>query len=160
MKLKRFEILSVCETLDKYKGSDKKVFMYYVSKLRKSLDDERNLIIETGRPSERYLKYESLKKEIAEKYCEKDESGNLKYYDKKYKIMDNCQDIVKEELVKLNEEYKEDIEKRKKEFSEFMLFLDQEVECDISKIPLSYIPDQISREDMDNIIKCVDNDVV
>ncbi len=43
MFLKRIELIEMCEVLDSFKEDLNKMFVYYVSKIRKALEEERKL---------------------------------------------------------------------------------------------------------------------
>lgn len=153
MKLKRSDVLEIYEVLNSFKDDFDKEFMYYVSKLSKSLEDERNAIIEVGRPSEEYLKYEKQRVEIINKYCEKDASGKL--VEEKingvavFKPIQENKEILKNELKNLYDSNKEIVNKGKEAILKFIDFLKEETEINLGQIPFKYIPQTINKEKMD-----------
>lgn len=160
MKLKRSDVLEIYEVLDSFKDDFDKEFMYYVSKLSKSLEDERNAIIEVGRPSDEYLKYENQRKEIINKYCEKDSSGNsieVKENGKiGVKIIPEQKENLREELNNLYNSNKEIVNKGKEAILKFIDFLKEETEVNLVKIPFKYIPQTINKEKMDVLLSIIE----
>ncbi len=158
MFLKRIELIEMCEVLDSFKEDLNKMFVYYVSKIRKALEEERKLILDAGKPSQEYLKYESKKKELINKCCEKDESGKLKEFNGNYKVILDKKEEFEKEWKDLVETFKEEIDKRKNELKEFTKFLEEDVEVNVDKIPLKLIPDIISKEKMDVLLSIIKED--
>jgi predicted transcriptional regulator len=145
--------------LDSFKEDLNKMFVYYVSKISKSLEDEKKLILDAGKPSQEYLKYESKKRDVLNTFGVKDEHGKLKEIDGKYNIILEKKEEFQKEWKDLIETFKEEIDKRKKELVEFTKFLEEDVEINIDKIPLKLIPEIITKEKMDILLSIIKEEV-
>jgi len=148
MKLKRFEIVDVCDVIDKMTGDYNKIFSYHISKIRKVLANEYELIVETGKPSKEYANYELERRRIINNNCVKDENNKLVEESGKFKIIKGNEEIVKTALRDLYNKNQDLITKREEEIKEFIKFLDEEIEVSIDQIPFSCLPELISKEDM------------
>jgi dsDNA-specific endonuclease/ATPase MutS2 len=155
MKLKKFEVVEICETIDSLNISkDYKFFLYVILKARKKLEDDYLLILETIKPDVEYIKFIQERKQIIDKYCEKNEE-KLIDYNNKYKVIEGNEEIVKKEVENLFNKYKESIEKRKKEIKDIEIFLNSEIEVDLDKISIQHVPNELNKAQMNCLLPLI-----
>lgn len=115
-------------------------FAYAIAKNKKVIETEIEVLKESVKPSEKFTEYEKKKAEIVKKYADKDEKGNYKADANNQYVVETQKVEFEKEVAPLNEEYKEEIDKRDaqvKEFNEVML-----------KAEAKFIPFKIKKEDV------------
>jgi hypothetical protein len=157
MKLKRFEIVEICNAIETIKGDFNKFFLYSLSKIQKTLQSEYELILETIKPSEDYLKYEYEKKQLIKTYCEKDLNGNVIETAGRVRVERGSEKMLKDSLSSLYVNNKDLVDKRNTEMKQIVEFMDSDIELDITKIPLKDFPDIINNTTITNLYPIIDD---
>jgi len=125
-------------------------FAYAINKNKRKIDREIMLIQESIKLSERMEEFNKKRKELCEKYAEKDVNGKAVIVGNEYKILVRDNFNIKLDL--LEEEYKEDIEARKKDEEEFNKMVDEDdTDIDLHMIDIDLIPENITVAQMGQI---------
>lgn len=143
MKIKRRDLISLFNSLSELKKQmTGKVISFYVVKNIKILETEIEAIKTVVSPSQKRMEFENKKREILEKYCNRDENGNPIKTDNGYVFKSELQEILIKEFKDLDNQY-EDIIKEIKDIEEFM---NQDVEVELNEINLEHLPETVSGE--------------
>jgi hypothetical protein len=132
-------------------------FSYAVAKNINILKGEVESFRKAAMPTEIFQTYEKERFENASKHAEKGSDGKaLK------EVIDGIERFViknKEEFEKdykaIREKHKEAIQKREVQLKEMDEIMDEEVEIEVFAIPVSYIPEEITAEQMSAILPVI-----
>lgn len=75
------------------------------------------------------------------------------YQNRSNKIFDQYQDkeLIQQEFIKLQEEFKEEIEIFKKSIPEFETWINEEIELELRKIEFIHVPDELEKSVYDSL---------
>ncbi len=150
LSIRRMDIMKLSNILNRISqdinGKDYPIkFIYKLAKIKKVIDDE----VETYREMQQEIysiitEYEQKRVELLNKYGEKDENGNLKTDTMgNVVIPEDKRSEFDNEMKKLMEEYKEDIDKFNKKLEEHNEFLNEEIDFELPKLKLKDLPDNL-----------------
>lgn len=157
MKVSREKLFVLNMFLDRIKQEETKknvFFLYSIAKNKELIKSELTALEEARKPSEKKQEYEAKRIELCKKYCKKEESGNPIILDLGLPTARFDFDIEEknkfdEEMVPLQEEYKEILEEEKIQMEEFNNLLKEEIEVNLIKFQLSKLPESMTGNDFD-----------
>lgn len=128
-------------------------FKYAVAKNKKIIENQVNILRDTLKPSDEYIKLENERLAICNKYCERDEGGAP--------IMSNGSFVMKLETKEQSDkEIGDFLEKNRGAYDnemtksqEIVSILDEDAAVDLYKINIDSIPDAIKQVEMDILTK-------
>ena len=124
-------------------------FAYALSKNKKLIMREIEMLNEVIKQSEEYAKFEKKRVELCEKYAKKDEKGKPKIEKNEYLIANRKK--FEKELEKLRADNKEPLDKREIQVKEFNELLENESSYVPFKIKLEDVPKEITASQLDGI---------
>ena len=148
------ELYNVFESMKNIKNVE---FMYLIIKNKFKIKDEIEIFRQLSQPSDEYIEYLKELEEIAYKYAERDENGNLvrtatgiKVKDKNISLAENAVNHLKIKHKKAINEYEE----RQKQIEKI---LDEEIDIKLEKIPYDLLPkDEISGEQLEILFPIIE----
>lgn len=148
------ELYNVFESMKNIKNVE---FMYLIIKNKFKIKDEIEIFRQLSQPSDEYIEYLKELEEIAYKYAERDENGNLvrtatgiKVKDKNISLAENAVNHLKIKYKKAINEYEE----RQKQIEKI---LDEEIDIKLEKIPYDLLPkDEISGEQLEILFPIIE----
>lgn len=140
--MKRRDLVELWKMMDLYKGSKGVKFAYFLVRNKKKLQPEIEALEESLLPSEAFKGYDTERVKLAEFYSDKDPNGNPIVQNSNY-IINEKQTEFDTELASLKEKYKNVIDEREKQITDYNKMLDEEVEFDGFKINLTTLPEEI-----------------
>lgn len=129
-------------------------FAYWVSKNKKRILEEIKTIESSNEPTEWYKEFDKERVELCKKFANKDENWEAKIVGKSYDIFDT--DTFNEELEKLREKYKSDLEEMEKKNKEYEELLKEESTIDFFEIKNEIIPEIVTAKQLDPIMAVIE----
>ncbi len=161
MKLTKKEVLNLNTGLTSVGNLTGLQFVYAVARNLAVIKDEVMALQKAYKADEDFLAYEKERIALAKKYAEKHEGNPQKYIDRgveMFAIKD--QETFDEELGVFKKKYKKARDARKKQLGEFEVFLTEEVNLKIHKIPFKAVPKTITALQMSSILIMVESEGV
>ena len=93
-------------------------FSYFIAKNKIFIKDEIEALNEAKKPPVGFVAYDNKRVELARKYADRDQNGNVKIEDNNFVITENF-DKFRVELEKLKEKYKDPIAEYEAQIKEF-----------------------------------------
>jgi hypothetical protein len=158
MKEKRITFINIYSVLKELENEKAPVrFSFAVVKNLKELQNEIEPLQKiTMQSIEENEKYESERKDIIEKFCEKDEKGKPKIENNQYKIPPGSMNGFNYEMEQLNVKYpevKENLDKREKEIQEL---IQEEIEVKLNKIHLKDLPESLTPKQVEILMPIIE----
>lgn len=144
--MKKQDALNLFQGLNTLAGLKGVKFSYAVAKNINILKGEVESLEKSITPSEEFSEYDKKRIELAKKYAELDESGELKSKD--FKIIFTDEAGFKKALAPLLEEYKDALAKRDEQMKEYAELLKEESDVQLHKLKIEDVPEDISTEQM------------
>ena len=156
-KVTRRKLMELAEAIDGVGGLSGIKFCYGVMKNSKQIMPELEALATGLKHSKRFKEYNEKRLELCEKMAKKDENG------KPIKVplpeqgrgamtyVFTSQVEFDKELDKLREEYKGELEERKKLVEEYEVALDEEIDMDYYMIEFSDVPENITSKQLNGI---------
>lgn len=130
-------------------------FTFAVSKNKQILQVELDKIREMSQMTAEYKVYEAERVAINKKYAEKDSESKPIIENKNYKITNANKKAFEKEMAELKEKNKDLIEAREKQSIEIAEYARAEILLDLKSIPLKFIPEDITVDQMDILAKLI-----
>ena len=114
---------------------------------------------EVATPGESYIEYEQKRNDIIVEYAKADGDGNIVLNDQRGVVFeDGKDDIAKESITSLNDEYVDILEERTKDINEYNELIMRDVELNIQEINIDDVPDDIGEDVflMKNLMPMID----
>ena len=130
---------------DNLSSKDQKLtqFLYALQRNKLLIQDEKLAIEATVQPSERFKEYEKKRLDIISRCVERDERGEIVWADKERGmplIGKENQSVAEREILKLRDEYGDEIEAQTTKIAELDNILEEEVDIDFYRIPIDCFP--------------------
>lgn len=164
MKIKRKTLASMWGLINKILGEKTSVkFHYLMLKNKKLLEPEIESLQKTNEPPQGKTEFEEKRVKLCKEYAEKDEAGKPKLEDdqfgnKNFVVPDEAKPEFEEKLAVLKEEYKSAFDEFEKQQKDFLDLLEEEVEIELARIPLSIMPEDIVGTDVELLFDLIDED--
>ena len=145
---KRVEVLNIYTVLTNMKGNYVPKLKYALKRNKDLISKEYDKINESSETKiEKFKEYEDKRIEKIGICAARDEQGRaIQETPNTIKIREDKLEEFKVFIAALNEEYKEALEKRKKEIKDFEKSLEEEIEIEVYKISNDLIPEDLSQE--------------
>lgn len=148
--MKRKEITTILNSLNEVSEIKGVKFAFAILKNRKKLEtqieEDKTIFEEILKPSEGFKEFETKRVDICVLYSEKDENGDPITENDQYKI--NELDKFNSELTLLSDKYKEEIEGRYKQVSEYNSLMEENIVIDFVKVNYEDLPSDISEKQL------------
>jgi len=146
------ELFSTLNTLGKLQGVK---FTYAVARNIAALKNEVEAINKSLEPSSEFMVYDKERVELAQKFAKKDEKDKPLTENNRY-VMEDEKGFDKA-FAKLQEKHKEIIEKREKQFKDYIELLAEEAgNIELYKVKLEHVPEPITALQMNGILPIID----
>lgn len=156
MKLTKQGILDLNAALNSCGNLTGVKFAYAIARNKTKLKPEIEAMQEAYKASDSFLQYDKERIELAIKHAKKID-GKPQIENGEYVIEDK--EKFDNDLKLLRETHREAIEARGKQEKDFTELLKEEVEIDLYTIPPSYVPENISANQMTGIISIVQEEL-
>lgn len=142
------DVLNIHKCLsDLYKVKGNVYFSFAIAKNIKATEQLIEPLQTSLEPLDDLKEFEVKRKEICEKYCEKDAMGQpIINPNSTYVIKPDNMDLVDEMVNKLKEEYTEAFKDRQKQIDDYNELLLETISVELCTISLEHFPEQISAE--------------
>ncbi len=158
IKMKNEELGKIYTRLEKCNNLRGVKLAYAIAKNKMSLEKELKTLQKVNEPSNDFKTYLQKRRKLLEKYCEKDENGNLKTESIpngiRYVGVEKNKDFQKE-LKKLMSDNMKLIKKQTDKDNEYQRFLQEESDLELHKIDFKMIPEDITVEQMEALTPMV-----
>lgn len=138
------ELYALYSSLQALQGAGGARFAYAISKNKKFIQEELELVEKSLIQSDEYKAYEAKRIELCKKHAEKDVNGEAKMTNNTFDIIDRKK--FDKELKVLQDEYKDTLEEHLKKVEEYNKLLDMDTEITFFKIKLEILPDTYEEE--------------
>lgn len=138
------ELYALYSSLQALQGAGGARFAYAISKNKKFIQEELELVEKSLVQSDEYKAYEAKRIELCKKHSHKDENGEAKMTNNTFDIIDRKK--FDKELKVLQDEYKDTLEEHLKKVEEYNKLLDMDTEITFFKIKLEILPDTYEEE--------------
>lgn len=149
IKIKRSIFYSMYQIMLALKGRYTREFRASLARNKDNLKTEYDIIAEELKSKdEKYNEYEQKRMELFKNNVEFDSNGvPVQLAPGAYKIKADKAKSFKEDTEKLNNEYKDAIDKRKPELVENEKYLDEEIKIDFDLLKESDIPEELNQDE-------------
>jgi len=156
-KVERIKLFGLLNAIESVKTIKDVKFAYALVKNKKRIKEEIELLKEATKVSDKLQEYEKKRIMLCKQYCEKDDNKKPIIKNNSYCGLDNNKNF-NEEIKKLREEYKEELDNREKQIEDYNKLLEEKVEIDFYKISLKNIPQDISAEQLEPLMILVNEE--
>jgi hypothetical protein len=125
-------------------------FAYAVSKNKKFIQDELELVEKTLVQSDAFKEYEGKRVELCAKHSNKQENGEPVMKDNMYDIIDRKK--FDKELKVLQAEYKEAMDEHLQKVKDYETLLEEDSDIEFKTIKLEVVPTEITASRLDPIL--------
>jgi len=151
--MKRKEINLYLKSLNEVSEIKGVKFAFSIFKNRKKLEnqieEDKTIFEEILKPSDGFKEFESNRIDLCVKHSEKDDNGNPITENDQYKIID--MDLFNSELNNLSELYKNDIDIRYKQVSEYNKIMEEDIVIDFVKVDYNDLPEDVTEKQLRSI---------
>lgn len=148
------ELYNVFESMKNIKNVE---FMYLIIKNKFKIKDEIEIFRQLSQPSDEYIEYLKELEEIAYKYAERDENGNLVRTATGIKVKDKNISLAENAVNHLKIKYKKAINEYEEKQKQIEKILDEEIDIKLEKIPYDLLPkDEISGEQLEILFPIIE----
>ena len=119
-------------------------FAYFIAKNKRLLSSEIEILSNMITPNEKYKEYDLQRVQINEKYCEKDNNGNLIIKDNSYIIKSESLNEFHKELNILKEQYSDYIKEHNKMIEQYNSLLLDKININLHQINITDISGDIN----------------
>ena len=157
LKITKLNLYRLNQALESITPTNKDL-TYTLIKNKKALETEVSAIEEARNFSNPdFLKYQEELNKVAQEYGEKDSSGRVVTTGTGFRVVDSEKAEEVQELVKkLQDKYKDGIDKQNEDTIKFEEMLTEEITVEVTPIKFSDLPDDISKEVMELIIDIIE----
>lgn len=124
-----------------------KKFIFAITINEENLLKEITAITKTTIPDDEYIKYEIERESILHEHAELDDDGKYIYKANSIKIKEQEKQIVSDKISELNKVHSAVIEKRNKDYKDFMAVLESKTIVDLQMVDFDDVPNEISKYD-------------
>ena len=146
-----FELLNALQGVSDLQGVK---FAYVVTKNMNKIRSEIKILQKSVKTPEKFSEYENKRMRICNKYCAKDKDNKPIIENNAYTGLDDNK-FFSFEIDKLQKEYKETIDKRKKQAEEYKVMLEEETKVELYKVSLKNVPEKITAQQLEKIMPIV-----
>lgn len=139
------ELYALYSSLQALQGAGGARFAYAISKNKKFIQEELELVEKSLIQSDEYKAYEAKRIELCKKHSHKDENGEAKMTNNTFDIIDRA--AFDTELKVLQEAYSVELENHLKKVEEYNKLLETDTEITFFKIKLEIVPDTYQDKD-------------
>lgn len=139
MKVKRTELIKLKNGIEACGNLTGGKFVYAINKNKRLIEQEENTCKNILKEKKEYTEYEVKRKEICEKYCEKDKNNQPVIVNRKYVGLDTNKEF-KTEMGILTTKYKEAIEVRRKQIMDYNEIMVGETEINLHVVKKQDVP--------------------
>lgn len=150
MKVKRVELMQLGNSFNAVSDLKGVKFAYAILKNKKIIANELEVLQTLAKPNPKFREYETKRVALCEEYCDKDEKGKPKVEKNNYVGLEENEKF-KEELNKLQEEYKSVLDNQNKKREEYITLMQEEIEIDLYKVILDNLPEDITPKQLESI---------
>jgi len=158
MKIKREKLISIWGLVNRLSNEKTSVkFHYLMLKNKRQIEPEMKSLQEAQQPPEGFKEFEAKRMEACNEACEKKdgkpriEGGNFVIPEEKRAEFDTT-------LEKLKDEYKEVLDKITDNQKQFGELVEEEIEVEFTRIPMSIVPQTMLGGDVDLLFDLIDED--
>ena len=148
--MKRFELFTLLDSLDKLDNLTGVKFNYAIDKNREMIQKEVESMKKLNEPSTEFQIYDKIRLQLLQKFADKDESGNPKFAQinnmVRFDIPEKNMKKFQVELDKSTKEYETAIKDRDKQVFEYDKFLQEEVKLNFETFTPKDLDNKINGE--------------
>ena len=148
--MKRFELFTLLDNLDKLDNLTGVKFNYVIDKNRELIEKEVADMKKLNEPSAEFQEYDKVRLQLLQKFSEKDAEGNPKFTQAngmvRFDIPDNNMKKFQTELDKNTKEFEKAITERDKQLFEYDKFLQEEYKLTFETLTIKEIDNNINGE--------------
>jgi hypothetical protein len=135
-------------------------FHYLLLKNKKILQTEVDALQEAqqAEPPEGHEEFNTKRMDLCKEYCEKDENDEPKITNGNFVIPEDRKEEFEKNMDALKEEYKEVMEVMDKRQEDFLNLLKEDVDVDLTIIPLSVMPQDLVGNEVEVLFDIIDGD--
>lgn len=153
--MKRNELISLLDNLEKVKNLTGVKFNYILDKNKKLIQQEIEDMQKQAEPNEKFQDYEKKRLELLTKFAEKEKDGSPKFEQSggmvRFDIPEKEMKKFQEEMNKLIDEFKPEITARDKQLIEYDKFLQEKIDLKFHLLKLEDISNDITGEQFEAI---------
>ena len=153
MKVKRTELTRLLQGINSINLTGVK-FNYALLKNKKKIQEELEILKTVIKPDKKAEEFEKARIELCKEYCKKDKEGKEIIKQNKFVGLENNKEFTIA-IDKLQETYKETLDKKEAQFKEYQTLLDEEVEIKIHQVALNDVPKELTTKQLESIIEIV-----
>jgi hypothetical protein len=148
--MKRFELFTLLESLDKLDNLTGVKFNYVIDKNRSVIEKEVEDMKKLNEPSKEFADYDKVRLQLLQKFSDKDPQGNPKFTQAdgmvKFDIPDKNMKKFQTELDKNTKEFEAAIKERDKQLFEYDKFLQEDAKFTFETLTIEEIDNKINGE--------------
>jgi len=158
MKIKREKLISMYGLINRLTGEKTSVkFHYLMLKNKRLIEPEMQSLQAAQQPPDGFKEFEAKRMAACTEACEK-EDGKPKVEKGNFVIQEDKRAEFEAILLKLKEEYKEVLDKITENQRQFADLLEEEIDIDLLKIPMSIVPQTMLGADVELLFDLIDED--
>jgi len=155
VKQKREYFISLYQKLSYFGELKGARFSFIIARNKEIISKELDKVRKMAEVPETYKEYDKARVAVNEKYCLRDNDGKPVIKNNEYQILVDKQELLDKEIDELKETYKEVVEEHESQKVEIDDFCKEEIELDLIEIPLKFIPESITVDQMEILSKIV-----
>jgi len=148
--MKRFELFTLLDNLDKLDNLTGVKFNYVIDKNREVIEKEVDDMKKLNEPSKDFQDYDKIRLQLLQKFSDKDDDGNPKFTQEngmvKFDIPPSSMKEFQTELENNTKEHESAIKERDKQLFEYDKFLQEEVKITFETLTIKEIDNKINGE--------------
>lgn len=156
--MKYKEVVALWNAIFEISGKKGTKFAYAVIKTKQNITPVVDELMKLQLPPRDYVAYDTKRIEICKEYSEKDEKGNPKTNGNNFIIAEDRKAEFEAKIVEHNEANSEVQKAFLNQVCDYNKKLDENVEVNIHKIPLSQFPPDMSTEELEKFLPLVFDD--
>jgi hypothetical protein len=158
MKIKREKLVSIWGLISNLVNKKAGVkFHYLMLKNKKILEPEVESLQKSSTPPEGHIEFNDRRVQLCNQYADKGENGEAKVINGQFIIQEQKPEF-EEKMKELKEEFKEVVETMDKNQEEFQALLQEEIDIEFVKIPLSLMPEEVLGSEIELLFDIVEED--
>jgi hypothetical protein len=158
MKIKREKLISMWGLVNRLTNEKTSVkFHYLMLKNKRLIEPEMQSLQSAQQPPDEFKEFEAKRMAACNEACEK-KDGKPKIENGNFVILEEKRAEFDATLQKLKDEYKEVLEKITDNQKQFADLIEEEIEIDLLKIPMSIVPQSMLGADVDLLFDLIDED--
>lgn len=148
--MKRFELFTLLENLNKLDNLTGVKFNYVIDKNRTLIEKEVEDMKKLNEPSKDFQEYDKIRLQLLQKFADKDEEGNPKFTQEngmvRFDIPEKNMKKFQTELDKNTKDFETAIKERDKQVFEYDKFLQEDCKITFEKLSIDEVDNNINGE--------------